>query len=238
MKQHYAGRFIREYCEITWALQGKMCAICGAGLKLADAKADHCHDTGMPRSALCNGCNTFEGAYGKAYRGGGDTVKVIRDHDARALGRMARRPRGWVTYSERAQTLEKRYWPMWDLFAEQAAELLEAFEQAAHGKRPDGLLALCVSMVMMRWRGMVPWSEIGVMVWQKAKDADAALLPCGRSVQPDVARMRRVLAGLAEKVGLAELGDSLLAQGRAQVRGGPGALKPIREVGGAMRAAA
>jgi hypothetical protein len=211
MKQHYAGRFIREYCEITWALQGKMCAICGAGLKLADAKADHCHDTGMPRSALCNACNTFEGAYGKAYREGGDTAKVIRHHDARALWRMARRPRGWVTYSERAQTLEKRYWPMWDWFADQIAWLLETFEKAAHGKRPDGLIVMCAVLMLTRWRGAVPSSEVGRVLWTKAKQEGAALLPSGRSVEPDVRRALRVLEPLAARV-------------CAQVRGVPGAL--------------
>lgn|GEM_PF-5857740 len=228
MKQHYAGRFIREYCEITWALQSKMCAICGAGLKLAEAKADHCHATGMPRSALCNACNTFEGAYWKAYREGGDTAKVIRDHDARALGRMARRPRGWVAYGERAQTLEKRYWPMWDWFADQIAWLLETFERAAHGKRPDRLIVMCVVMMLTRWSGAVPSSEVGRMLWEKARHDGAAMLPNWRSVEPDALRARRVL-------------EPLMARGRAQVRGGPGALviraaawKPTREAGVAL----
>jgi hypothetical protein len=184
--KHYGGRFIAEHREIMWALQGKRCTVCGCPLKLSDAKSDHCHATGMPRGVLCHGCNTFEGAYWAALRRGEDGVAVIGRYEK---GRTAR-PRGSLSYAQRALVLEKRYWPVWDLWAEQAGELLTQYGQQARGRRPDALLLTCGALVVMRWRGCPAFEPL---LWATVKENGQYLLACGKAVTPDGGRAHRLV---------------------------------------------
>jgi hypothetical protein len=204
-KQHYAGRYVRHYAEITWALQGQRCAICASKVKLTDVKADHCHETGFPRSALCHACNVFEGALWKATKEGGDTAAVVKRYEAQAVNRMKRKPRGWTSYGQRALILKERYWPMWDVWAEQAAGLRDGYEKAGHGKPPDALIVLCLTMVLTKWRGCVPMPGTCQTLWEIAREKDGYLLPCWTAVQPDTRRAFAVLAEVCRKAGLAAL---------------------------------
>lgn len=210
--KHYAGRYVAEHREIMWALQGKRCTVCGRALKLSDAKSDHCHETGMPRGVLCHGCNTFEGAYWAALKRGDDGTTVIARYErARTV-----RPRGSLSYGQRAQVLERRYWPVWDLWAAQLREVLVRYEQQPRGKRPDALLVVCGALAVIRWHGC---PAFGPIAWTKVKENGQCLLACGKAVTADAGRVRRLVT---EK--LARAYPKAAARVLAQVRGGPGAL--------------
>lgn len=210
--KHCAGRFVAEHREIMWALQGKRCTVCGRALKLSDAKSDHCHETGMPRGVLCHGCNTFEGAYWAALKRGEDGRAVIGRYEA---GRTVR-PRGSLSYGQRALVLERRYWPVWDLWAEQLGQALARYAQQARGTRPDALLVVCGALAVMRWRGCPAFEPT---LWATVKENGQYLLACGKAVTPDAGRMQRLVTAT-----LARAYPKTATRVRAQVCGGPGAL--------------
>ncbi|WP_429363827.1 hypothetical protein [Paraburkholderia sp. MM5496-R1] len=86
--------------------------------------------------------------------------------------------------------LEKRYWPTWDVWAEQAGEMLTKYEQQGRGRRPDALLVACNALVVMRWRGCPAFEPL---LWTTVKANGQYLLACGKSVTPDGGRAQRLI---------------------------------------------
>jgi Recombination endonuclease VII len=209
--KHFADPHRDQYREIMFALQGGRCPLCHTAMKLKDSKADHFHRTGFMRQTLCAACNTFEGKLLKADNEG-DTVAVIKAHDAKI--KSVRKPRGWYSYGMRANVIMERYWPMWEIFSDQAEGLRKSYVESmvVHGGRKvqAALMIACVVLVFTQWRGCAALGAeggTGRILWAMCREKEQFMTATWKAVTPDLDRALRLTATVCEQAGLGWLAD-------------------------------